>query len=85
MSNYKSQQRKENSVFNSMQIEYSPSLLEKSLGFVRVFGLTSIPEGVRNILDYAKKRGDITQEQIESAQSRYHQEYEKNPFERLFH
>jgi hypothetical protein len=83
----KSQQRKEDPSPNNRKpnsIEYSIGILEKAIGFVRVFGLTSIPEGVRTVLDYALKRGDCTQEQIQLAQTKYEREYEKNPLEKIF-
>lgn len=87
MTSYNSQQKKQDSSSNtrrSNSIEYSPSLLEKALGFVRVFGLTSIPQGVKIVLEYAVKVGDVTQEQINLAQLRYEREYEKNSLDKLF-
>jgi hypothetical protein len=79
---YKSKQKEKPA--SPRPIDYSPSLLEKALGFVKVFGLTSVPEGVKSVLEYARKRGDITKEQIEFAQSRYERNYAKNPFEKMF-
>jgi len=84
---YKSQQRKQDRLSDNQKpnsIDYSPSILEKALGFVRVFGLTEIPEGVKNVLNYAIRIGDLTQEQINFVQSRHDQEYSKNPLEKLF-
>ncbi|MFA5258550.1 MAG: hypothetical protein WC979_03700 [Candidatus Pacearchaeota archaeon] len=84
MRNYNLPPRKE-PVSNQNSIQYSIGLLEKSLGIVRVFGLDSIPQGVRSILDYAIRRGDLSQEQLELADLKYHQEYAKKSLERLFY
>lgn len=90
MRKYHLQQRKETSsqirerLRRQRTIEYSASLLEKALGFVRVLGLSNIPLGVKSVLDYALRRGDCTSETIKSAQLRYEQEYERNPFDKIF-
>jgi hypothetical protein len=64
--------------------DYSPSLLEKALGFVKVFGIESIPDGAREIIDYALKKGDISQKQIKSAQDRYEDQYARDALEGIF-
>jgi len=62
---------------SSNSIEYSIGLLEKAVGFVRVFGLRNIPPGVKSVLDYAIRAGDLSQKQLELADLNYHQKYER--------
>jgi hypothetical protein len=79
MGNYQTQSREQEIIPTSKStfLDYSPRLLEKALGFVKVFGMKNVPKGVIIVLDYAIRLGDLTQEQIDLAELRYNQEYAK--------
>jgi len=77
MRDYYSNKPKGNPHSSPNSIEYSIGLLEKALGFVKVFGLTNIPPGVKSVLDYAIRVGDLSPKKLELADLNYHQKYER--------